>query len=110
LVFHCTAGKDRTGFAAALVLHALGVPRAVVMQDYLLTNALYQPPPLPRTDTPAEALAVLWRVQADFLEAAFDALEADHGGVEQYLQQRLRVGPAARQALADRYLEPPAGL
>jgi protein-tyrosine phosphatase len=78
------------------------------MQDYLLTNALYQPPPLPRTDTPAEALAVLWRVQADFLEAAFDALEAAHGGVEQYLQQRLRVGPAARQALAERYLEPRA--
>ena len=67
LVFHCTAGKDRTGFAAALILHALGVPRAVVMQDYLLTNALYQPPPLPRSDTPAEALAVLWRVQAGFL-------------------------------------------
>jgi protein-tyrosine phosphatase len=106
-VFHCTAGKDRTGFAAALVLHALGVPRAVVMQDYLLTNALYQPPPLlARTDTPAEALAVLWRVQAGFLEAAFDALEADHGSVDQYLQQRLRMGPAARQALAERYLEP----
>lgn len=109
LVFHCTAGKDRTGFAAALVLHALGVPRPVVMQDYLLTNALYQPPPLPRTDTPAEALAVLWRVQADFLEAAFEVLDAVHGGVDRYLQERLRVGPAARQALAERYLEPPAG-
>jgi protein-tyrosine phosphatase len=38
--FHCTAGKDRTGFAAALILLALGVPRPVVMQDYLLTNEL----------------------------------------------------------------------
>ena len=38
LVFHCTAGKDRTGFAAALILLALGVPREVVMEDYLLTN------------------------------------------------------------------------
>lgn len=42
LVFHCTAGKDRTGFAAALILLALGVPRDVVMHDYLLTNALYE--------------------------------------------------------------------
>lgn len=53
LVFHCTAGKDRTGFAAALILLALGVPREVVMQDYLLTNGLYRrpvslPSPVPR--------------------------------------------------------------
>jgi protein tyrosine/serine phosphatase len=40
LVFHCTAARDRTGFAAALILLALGVPRPVVMQDYLLTNEL----------------------------------------------------------------------
>ena len=105
LVFHCTAGKDRTGLAAALILHALGVPRDVVVQDYLLTNALYQPPPLPHSDTPAEALAVLWRVQTGFLEAAFEALQADHGGIERYLEQRLHVGPAARKALAERYLE-----
>lgn len=107
VVFHCTAGKDRTGFAAALILHALGVPREVVLQDYLLTNALYQPPPVPpHTDTPAEALAVLWRVQADFLGAAFETLEAAHGGIDRYLEQRLRVGPAERAVLMERYLEP----
>jgi len=105
LVFHCTAGKDRTGFAAALTLQALGVPRQVVVQDYLLTNALYQPPALPHSDTPMEALAVLWRVQTDFLDAAFEVVEADHGGMERYLEQRLRLGTAARRALADRYLE-----
>lgn len=106
LVFHCTAGKDRTGFAAALTLHALGVPREVVLQDYLLTNALYQPPSLPRSDTPREALAVLWRVQTGFLEAAYEALDADHGGMDRYLEQRLGVTQAAREALARKYLEP----
>jgi protein-tyrosine phosphatase len=107
LVFHCTAGKDRTGFAAALILHALGVPREAVVQDYLLTNALYQPPPLPpHTDTPAEALSVLWRVQENFLDAAFDALERDHGGLDRYLAQRLRVGPAEQAALQARFLQP----
>ena len=40
VLFHCTAGKDRAGFAAALTLLALGVPRDVVMEDYLLTNSL----------------------------------------------------------------------
>ena len=38
LVIHCTAGKDRTGFACALILHALGVPEDVIAEDYLLTN------------------------------------------------------------------------
>ncbi|MER8186697.1 tyrosine-protein phosphatase [Kitasatospora sp. NPDC094015] len=38
LIFHCSAGKDRTGWAAALVLTALGVDRETVFQDYLLTN------------------------------------------------------------------------
>ena len=38
LVFHCTAGKDRTGLATALVLSALGGPRETIMSDYLLSN------------------------------------------------------------------------
>ena len=37
-LFHCTAGKDRTGFAAALVLLSLGVDREQVMVDFLLSN------------------------------------------------------------------------
>ena len=42
LVIHCTAGKDRTGFACALILHALGVPDDVIAEDYLLTNRFYR--------------------------------------------------------------------
>src|SRR4030095_5969130 len=41
LVFHCTAGKDRTGFASALLLTLLGVPWDTVMDDYLRTNELW---------------------------------------------------------------------
>ncbi|GAB2979512.1 tyrosine-protein phosphatase [Nocardioides montaniterrae] len=39
-VFHCTAGKDRTGWVAALLLHVCGVPDTVIEDDYLLTNSL----------------------------------------------------------------------
>lgn len=106
LVFHCTAGKDRTGLAAALILLALGVAPALVRQDYLLTNRHYQHPPLPRTDTPPEVLAVLWRVEDAFLDAALAAIEQDHGGIERYLRERLGLGDAARAALAARYLQP----
>ncbi|MBL8349394.1 MAG: tyrosine-protein phosphatase [Burkholderiaceae bacterium] len=109
VVFHCTAGKDRTGVAAALILLALGVPREQVLQDYLLTNQVFRHPPLPRSDTPAEALAVLWRVQQGFLDAALQVLDAEHGGVERYLAERLGLSAAAREALARRYLQDAPG-
>ena len=106
VVFHCTAGKDRTGFAAALILLALGVPRDLVLEDYLITNRVFQHPPAAQGGLPAEVLAVLWRVQPGFLEAALHAVDTDHGGVERYLSKRLGMGPAARQQLAQRYLAP----
>jgi protein-tyrosine phosphatase len=106
LVFHCTAGKDRTGFAAALLLLALGVPRETVLQDYLLSNEVFRHPPLPRDEAVADALAVLWRVERDFLEVALRVIDDDHGGIERYLRQRLGLGPAALDALAGRYLQP----
>ena len=106
VVLHCTAGKDRTGVAAALILMALGVSRDQVLQDYLLTNLLYQHPPMPHSETPADVLAVLWRVQADFLDAALQTVDDEHGGIDRYLQARLGMGPGARAALAQRYLQP----
>ena len=105
LVFHCTAGKDRTGFAAALILLALGVPRDVVMQDYLLTNALYQRPPGMGSHAPEEVLAVLWRVQEEFLNAALHRVDKDFGGVQAYLVDVLGVDAAAQKELAGRYLQ-----
>ena len=105
LVFHCTAGKDRTGFAAALILLALGVPRDVVEQDFLLTNQHYRHPPLIASDVPREALAVLWSVQTSFLDAALHAVDKDHGGIERYLRQRIGLSPAAMATLAARYLQ-----
>ena len=104
LVFHCTAGKDRTGFAAALLLLALGVSRELVMQDYLLTNELYRHPPLPEGLAERESLRVLWRVQEDFLAASLQAIDADHGGVDRFLAQRIGLGEAARETLAARLL------
>ena len=106
LVLHCTAGKDRTGVAAALILLALGVPRAVVLQDYLLTNLHYRHPPLPRSDTPPEVLAVLWRVQEDFLTTALAAIDAQPGGMAGFLHRRMGLDAAALGLLAERYLAP----
>ena len=105
LVFHCTAGKDRTGFAAALVLLALGVPRDVVMQDYLLTNTLYRRPEGLAGPAPREVLEVLWRVQEDFLNAALDSVDRHPGGFDGYLAGVLDVHDAERLRLEALYLE-----
>ena len=105
LVFHCTAGKDRTGFAAAMILLSLGVSRDVVMQDYLLTNAHYKMPALSASELPLEALQVLWRVQQAFLNASLQAVEIDFGGIQNYLAQQLHVGPREQERLAEMYLQ-----
>lgn len=107
LVFHCTAGKDRTGVAAALVLMALGVERPVVEADYLLTNDVFrQPSPQAGDELPPQALAVLWRVREDFLSAAFAVIEQEFGGIESYLRGPMGLDAARRARLRELYLEP----
>ncbi|MBL8346100.1 MAG: tyrosine-protein phosphatase [Rubrivivax sp.] len=105
VVFHCTAGKDRTGVAAALVLLALGVPRETVMRDYLLTNEVFKPPWTPREDIDPEVLQALWGVQADYLEAALDVIDEAHGGPERYLRRGIGLDERQLDALAQRYLQ-----
>ncbi|WHZ12128.1 MAG: Protein tyrosine phosphatase [Burkholderiaceae bacterium] len=107
LVFHCTAGKDRTGFAAALILLALGVSRETVMQDYLLTNDLFRAPQIDTGRAPREVVQVLWRVQREFLDAALTAVQADWGGIDRYLAEALHVGAAQRHRLVELYLRQP---
>ncbi len=106
LVLHCTAGKDRTGVAAALILLALGVPRPVVLQDYLLTNRHYRRPLPLQSDLPPEVLDVLWRVQADFLAAALATIDTRPGGLAGFLRRDLGLDTAALGRLAARYLAP----
>lgn len=102
-VFHCTAGKDRTGFAAALILRSLGASPRDVMRDYLLTNERLRMPDVSRWGLAPEAAAVLWRVQPEFLEAAFAAIDEDYGGMEGYLREGLGLGNPQRERLRQLY-------
>ena len=105
LVFHCSAGKDRTGIAAALILSALGVPRDVVTEDYLLTRQHWKIDPATATGLPPHLAAVLTSVDESFLAAAFDAIDTDFGGIDNYLHERMGLDAAGRARLADLYLE-----
>jgi protein-tyrosine phosphatase len=104
LVFHCTAGKDRTGFAAALILHALGVAEDDVMRDYLLTNERLKPPEASKHGLAPEVARVLWRVQPEFLNASLEAVARDYGDVQAYLREGLGLGRAERERLHSLYL------
>lgn len=92
-VFHCTAGKDRTGFAAALLLSALGVDRATIEHDYLLTNQLYKRDARLEGQGHPHVMKVLWQVQPEFLQAAFEAVDAQHGGMSAYLHGAIGLRP-----------------
>ena len=110
---HCAAGKDRTGFAAALVLLALGVPRELVMQDYLLTARYFRPElelgrlrrKYQMEDMDVEAIMPILEVHEDYLSRALASIGEHYQSVEAYLEEALGVGPAELAELRSRYLE-----
>ncbi|WP_298692852.1 tyrosine-protein phosphatase [uncultured Sphingomonas sp.] len=116
VVFNCSAGKDRTGVAAALLLTALGVPRDVVTADYLLSNQTFDPTRTLATDVRADAAArrsasagsplarLLMTVDARLLDAAFAGIDARSGSFEAYLRDELGVGAADVARLRTLYL------
>lgn len=103
-VFHCTAGKDRTGMAAALLLGALDVDRATVMEDYLLTNKRYRRETAWEGRGPEHVMAILWQVQEAFLNSAFEAIDHQFGGMDAYLEGPVGLDRAQREALRQRFL------
>ena len=105
VVIHCTAGKDRTGFACALILHALGVPETVISEDYLLTNRFYRRDPASAPDLPDEVRQAIGSVHASFLAAGFEAINERYGDLEGYLRDGLGLGTRERGELKRRYLQ-----
>ena len=99
LVFHCTAGKDRTGFASALLLSLLGVPWETVMEDYLRTNDLWIGHIGRYPELDIDTRAAIIEARTPYLEAAFDVLRKDFGDPEQFAERALGLDAAARQRL-----------
>ena len=94
MLFHCSAGKDRTGLAAALLLFALGVDLDEVMEDYLASRVYLK--------GKYEDTSAFYTVDASFLGAAITAMETRSGSVEAFLRQELKTDLAAMRA---RFLE-----
>ncbi len=101
LLLHCSAGKDRTGFGSALLLSALGVSWADVMEDYLATNTLWRREIASRFDLPEPVKDVLFSAHENLLAAAFDAIREEYGSVDTYLEQAIGLDAAARARLVE---------
>jgi protein-tyrosine phosphatase len=97
VLWHCSAGKDRAGFASAILLRILGVPQDVVMKDYMLSKtyaleARQKELLLLRTlkgDEAADKLTILMGVEESWLEAAFNEIDARYGNFDGYVREAL---------------------
>jgi len=116
LLVHCSAGKDRTGFVIAMLLHALEVPEELIRQDYLASRtwpgadshraslearlgAIIPPHELPA------AVDTVLDVREVYLEAAMETLRAEFGSVARYLEAAAGVSTERGARLRDHLLE-----
>ncbi len=114
-LFHCTAGKDRTGWAAALLLHIAGVDDPTIESDYLLTNALTGES---RARVEAEISEALGAghlaafeptlvADTEYLRAGYDAIRQKYGDRTAYLREGLDLDEATVTTLRDLLREAP---
>lgn len=117
ILIHCRGGRDRTGFGAAVILAALGVPEDVIFDDYLRTNlspgandfvgTLAQKYAGPGRSVAAleDLFGRVFPVRAENLRAAFDEVHARYGSMDGYLRDGVKVGTAERAKLREWFLE-----
>lgn len=126
IAYNCSAGQDRTGFATAMILSALGTPRDVILQDYHLSTRYRQPShEMPRINLaayPNNPVAALFAKYQDdpraavaqplkeadgraFLSSAFDEIDRRWGSVDAYLRQEVGVTGADIALLRRIYLQ-----
>jgi protein-tyrosine phosphatase len=114
LLYHCTAGKDRTGVFSALLLLSLGVPRETVFADYALTNNYLTPDaqrqmarasanPAMAQISPEQA-RVLMAADPEYLRSALAAIDEKYGSFDNYRRRALGVSDADLEGLKSRLL------
>jgi protein-tyrosine phosphatase len=112
LVFHCTAGKDRTGWATAILHTILGASEQTILADYLLTN-VYSASEIAASvvqakkaggQNAADMMAVLQGAHTDYLQAAFDQVTASYGSMASYISNGLQLDQATLDAIRQHML------
>jgi protein-tyrosine phosphatase len=115
LLVHCSAGKDRTGFVVAMLLHALDVPEALIREDYLASRhwpgaATHRASLESRLGTFIAAhelpgaIDTVLDVRDAYLDAALEAAIAESGSIDRYLQDAAGLAGLRREQLRERLL------
>jgi len=111
---HCTSGKDRAGFASAILLLTLGVPKETVIEDFLLSNEIladYNAGNIKKIkmfagkDADMEVFHTIMGVQEKTLRNAFALMESEYGSIDGFIENGLGVDMDTRIALQDLLLE-----
>jgi protein-tyrosine phosphatase len=114
LIVNCSAGKDRTGVAIALLLSVLGVPRPTILEDYRLTEQsfeqccdLFMRGPLASifAGTDRSIWEPVLRAETAYLDAMFDSVEERFDSIDNYFRDALEIPSDAVLRLRDRLLE-----
>ena len=111
VLYHCTAGKDRTGTMTAILLTTLGVNKKQVYADYLRSNKelaasnAAQLAKLKKYDIDPALVSPLLTVQASYLDAAFDQIKRDYGSFDAFLGKGLGIDAATKAKLRHRLLK-----
>lgn len=90
LIFHCSAGKDRTGMGAALILFALGVDEDTVMKDYLLSNT-YLGNKYDDYKKKYPQLEPMFVVKPEYMQTSIDAMKENYGSIDNFLTDKLGI-------------------
>lgn len=105
LAFHCTAGKDRTGLTAAMLLTLLGVPRETIVADYDLTNGYVEPflkwmrERVESNGIDFEPIKAIFSAPVTLLLHAYDYLDKRYGGMMPYLREHVGIDEATQEKL-----------
>ncbi|MCL2376408.1 MAG: tyrosine-protein phosphatase [Defluviitaleaceae bacterium] len=113
ILFHCAAGKDRTGFAAAIVLKILGVSDEDIYVDYLKTieerkeanaQVIEKYRALGLGESQLEALSTIYGLKREYLDTAFAIIEEEYGDFESYIEHGLGITAEEVQRIRELYL------
>ena len=113
ILFHCFAGKDRTGIGAALILESLGVSKKLIYQDYLKTNQLRkkenesiinQGRKNNLSENALNALNIALNVDTKYLDAFYATIDQHYGSVDCYLNQAIGINKDMKDEMHNRFL------
>lgn len=108
ILFHCSAGKDRTGLAGAMVLYVLGADQETIMEDFLRSNENRMKSNGDSGSAfgiPAEKIAFLSGVKPSYLKAAFTEIEQKYGSMDSMLLEEFGLDELTKSKIRSHYLQ-----